>query len=62
MHPAWTAESLELHTQATIQGAFILAKATRRAAVATECFDLSRRYFELLFSQTAEETEAHRSI
>lgn len=51
MHPVWTAESLALYTQATIQGAFILAKATEGAAVASECIDHLRRYLELLFNQ-----------
>jgi TetR/AcrR family transcriptional repressor of nem operon len=56
MHPEWTAKSLALYTQATIQGAFILAKATgakatRGAAVAGDCIDHLRRYLELLFDQ-----------
>jgi TetR/AcrR family transcriptional repressor of nem operon len=46
----WTAESLALYTQATIQGAFILAKAKQGAAIAGECFDHLRRYLELLFA------------
>ena len=32
MHPDWTAESLTFCTQATIQGAFILAKAKHNRA------------------------------
>jgi TetR/AcrR family transcriptional repressor of nem operon len=51
MHPDWTAESLALYTQATIQGAFVLAKATHGAAVAADCIDHLRRYLELLFNQ-----------
>jgi TetR/AcrR family transcriptional repressor of nem operon len=47
----WTAESLALYTQATIQGAFILAKAKQSRAVAAECIDHLRRYLELLFTQ-----------
>jgi TetR/AcrR family transcriptional repressor of nem operon len=47
----WTAESLALYMQATIQGAFILAKAAHGAAVAAECIDHLRRYLELLFNQ-----------
>lgn len=47
----WTAESLALYTQATIQGAFILAKAKHTRAVAAECIDHLRRYLELLFNQ-----------
>lgn len=47
--PGWTAKSLALHTQAVIQGAFILAKATGGAEIAAESIDHLRRYFELLF-------------
>jgi TetR/AcrR family transcriptional regulator, transcriptional repressor for nem operon len=49
MRPEWTAESLALYTQATLQGAFILAKARGGAAVAAQCIDHLRRYIELLF-------------
>jgi TetR/AcrR family transcriptional repressor of nem operon len=45
----WSAESLALYTQATIQGAFILAKATQSTAIAEQCLDHLRRYIELLF-------------
>jgi TetR/AcrR family transcriptional regulator, transcriptional repressor for nem operon len=45
----WTAESLALHTQAVLQGAFILAKAKGGAAVAAGSIDHLRRYIELLF-------------
>jgi TetR/AcrR family transcriptional regulator, transcriptional repressor for nem operon len=47
----WTARSLALHTQAVLQGAFILAKAKGDAAVAGESIDHLRRYIELLFQQ-----------
>jgi TetR/AcrR family transcriptional repressor of nem operon len=47
----WTAESLALYMQATIQGAFILAKAKHNREVAAECIDHLRRYVELLFAQ-----------
>jgi TetR/AcrR family transcriptional repressor of nem operon len=47
----WTAESLALYMQATIQGAFILAKAKHTREVAAECIDHLRRYLELLFNQ-----------
>lgn len=50
----WTAESLALHIQAVIQGAFILAKAQGSAAVAAESIDHLRRYLELLFGRKAE--------
>jgi TetR/AcrR family transcriptional repressor of nem operon len=46
----WTAESLALHTQAVLQGAFILAKATNDVSVAAESVRHLRRYVELLFS------------
>tara|TARA_R110000868_G_scaffold68551_10_gene202670 strand:- start:3770 stop:4396 length:627 start_codon:yes stop_codon:yes gene_type:complete len=49
MTPDWTAKSLALHTQAVIQGAFILAKATGGAAIAADSIDHLRRYIELLF-------------
>jgi TetR/AcrR family transcriptional regulator, transcriptional repressor for nem operon len=45
----WTSESLALHTQAVLQGAFILAKAKGNAAVAEASIDHLRRYVELLF-------------
>ena len=45
----WTAESLALYTQASIQGAFILAKSKQNAAIAADCIDHLRRYVELLF-------------
>jgi TetR/AcrR family transcriptional repressor of nem operon len=47
----WTAESLALFMQATIQGAFILAKAKNNREVAAECIEHLRRYLELLFNQ-----------
>jgi len=45
----WTARSLALHTQAVLQGAFILAKAQGGAAIAKDSIDHLRRYVELLF-------------
>jgi TetR/AcrR family transcriptional repressor of nem operon len=51
MHPNWTAESLALYTQATIQGAFILAKARHSPEIAAQCIDHLHRYLELLFNQ-----------
>jgi TetR/AcrR family transcriptional repressor of nem operon len=47
----WTAESLALHMQAVLQGAFILAKAKGNAGVAAASVDHLRRYIELLFSR-----------
>lgn len=49
VHGNWTAKSLALHTQAVLQGAFILAKAKGDAAVAEESVAHLRRYIELLF-------------
>jgi TetR/AcrR family transcriptional regulator, transcriptional repressor for nem operon len=46
----FTPRSLALHTQAVLQGAFILAKATGEPAVALESVDHLRRYVKLLFS------------
>jgi TetR/AcrR family transcriptional repressor of nem operon len=45
----WTAASLALHTQAVLQGAFILAKAKGGSQVAADSIDHLRRYIELLF-------------
>lgn len=49
IHADWTAESLARHTQAVLQGAFILAKATADRNLARESVDHLRRYIELLF-------------
>lgn len=46
----WTAESLAAHTQAVMQGAFILAKAKGNMAIARESVDHLTRYIELLFA------------
>jgi TetR/AcrR family transcriptional repressor of nem operon len=48
LSPGWNARSLALHTQAVLQGAFILAKAKGSAAAAAESIDHLRRYLELL--------------
>lgn len=48
---AWTAKSLALHTQAVLQGAFILAKAKGGADIAVSSVDHLRRYVELLFQE-----------
>jgi TetR/AcrR family transcriptional regulator, transcriptional repressor for nem operon len=49
----WTAKSLALHTQAVLQGAFILAKAKGSREIAAESIDHLRRYIELLFGVEA---------
>lgn len=45
----WNAASLALHTQAVLQGAFILAKCTGGPAVAEESVDHLSRYIRMLF-------------
>jgi TetR/AcrR family transcriptional regulator, transcriptional repressor for nem operon len=45
----WSAQTLALHAQVVPQGAFILAKATRRADVAASSIDHLRCYIALLF-------------
>ena len=45
-----TPKSLALYTQATIQGAFILAKAKKDPGVAIDMIDHLKRYVELLFT------------
>ncbi|MEQ9314790.1 MAG: TetR/AcrR family transcriptional regulator [Henriciella sp.] len=55
--PDWTAKSLALHTQAVLQGAFILAKASGDRAIAEEMVDHLARYIRSLFNQApAQET------
>ncbi|WP_322989434.1 TetR/AcrR family transcriptional regulator [Hoeflea sp.] len=53
----WSASSLALHTQAVIQGAFILAKASGRADLASDSLDHLYRYVEQLFGN---ETASNR--
>jgi TetR/AcrR family transcriptional repressor of nem operon len=47
--PGFSPASLALHTQAVLQGAFILAKAKGGARIAAASIDHLRRYVELLF-------------
>lgn len=47
----WTAKSLALHTQAVLQGAFILAKANSGPEVAADSVDHLKRYVRLLFGK-----------
>jgi predicted enzyme related to lactoylglutathione lyase/AcrR family transcriptional regulator len=51
-----TARSLALHTQAVLQGAFILAKARGGADVATDSVAQLKRYFILLFRKPEAQT------
>ncbi|MEX2617162.1 MAG: TetR/AcrR family transcriptional regulator [Alphaproteobacteria bacterium] len=53
----WTAASLALHTQAVLQGAFILAKARSGPAVAAESVDHLRRYVEMLFTNPGDKEQ-----
>ena len=45
----WTARSLALHSQAVLQGAYVLAKAKGNGAVAADSIDHLRRYLVQLF-------------
>ena len=49
----WTAASLALHTQAVLQGAFILAKAKGGPEIAADSIDHLKRYITLLFGKEA---------
>lgn len=49
----WSAQTLALHTQAVLQGAFILAKAKGGPDVAAASIDHLRCYIELLFKTGA---------
>ena len=51
----WTAASLARHTQAVLQGAFVLAKAGSNAALARESLDHLERYIRLLFGRPHQE-------
>ena len=55
----WTARSLALHTQAVLQGAFVLAKAKGDAAIAGDSVDHLRRYVELLFRTSRRKDQHH---
>ncbi|HEX4192757.1 MAG TPA: TetR family transcriptional regulator [Stellaceae bacterium] len=47
----WDADSLALHTQAVLQGAYVLAKAKNGNAIARDSVAHLRRYIELLFDR-----------
>lgn len=47
----WTVRSLALHTQAVIQGSFILAKASGGAKLAADSIDHLETYINLLFKK-----------
>jgi TetR/AcrR family transcriptional repressor of nem operon len=48
----WSSKSLALYTQASIQGAFILAKAGDDSTFAPEAIDHLKNYVEILFNHT----------
>ena len=52
----WTAESLALHTQTVIQGAFVIAKAGNDPGLARESLDHLDRYIRLLFGLPEQES------
>jgi len=57
-HPvagSFTAESLALHTQAVLQGGFILAKASGEPSRAVETIEHLERYLRLVFGRPAED-------
>jgi TetR/AcrR family transcriptional regulator, transcriptional repressor for nem operon len=49
IRPGLSARSLALHTQAVLQGAFVMAKAKDSATIAAASIDHLHRYIELLF-------------
>lgn len=53
----WSAASLAAHTQAVLQGAFILAKAAGDRQIARDSVDHLRRYIEMLFNPSSEAKE-----
>lgn len=61
MSPDWTAESLAAHSQAVLQGAFILAKAAGNGDVARQSVEHLRRYVELLFARSEAEGQSEKA-
>jgi TetR/AcrR family transcriptional repressor of nem operon len=57
-HGGLTARSLATHTQAVVQGAFIVAKAADDPELAIDSILHLRRYFELLFGSNPSHAEA----
>jgi TetR/AcrR family transcriptional regulator, transcriptional repressor for nem operon len=56
MFPDWTAPSLALHTQAVLQGAFILAKGKGGSEIAAQSIDHLIRYVKFLFNESEKST------
>ena len=54
LSPDWTAQSLALHTQAVLQGAFILAKAKGGPDIAAQSVDHLIRYVMFLFKESVQ--------
>ena len=52
--PGVSAQGLAIHTQAVLQGAFVLSKAADDPAIVIESIAHLRRYFELLFPRPGE--------
>ncbi len=50
-HADWTPKSLALHTQAVLQGSFILAKASGEIKLAADSVDHLENYIHLLFKK-----------
>jgi TetR/AcrR family transcriptional repressor of nem operon len=57
MDKAGSAKSLALHTQAVLQGAFVLAKAMNDPVIAIDSIVHLRRYFEFLFDPRTNQGE-----
>ena len=57
----WSAESLALHTQAVLQGAFVLAKAKGGASIAVDSIDHLHRYLTLLFRSDSYERSSRKT-
>lgn len=55
----WSVKSLALHTQAVIQGSFILAKAGDSVEVASQSIDHLKNYVQLLFNQQPKKENKH---
>jgi TetR/AcrR family transcriptional repressor of nem operon len=54
----WSPESVALYTQAVLQGAFVLAKATGGPAVAVQCVDQLKRHVASLLTPDPERVPA----
>lgn len=57
LEPVWSARSLALHSQAVLQGAFILAKARGGPEIAADSIDHLTRYLRLVFGLGNDDTQ-----